>query len=83
MVPSLTTTVYPVIADPPLFAGAVKESTTLALPEAAVTLVGAFGTVEGVADEEAMESGEVPIPFVAVTWNVYAIPFVNPFTTQL
>ena len=36
----------------------------------ATTLVGAFGTVDGVAGLDAVEATDVPKPFVAVTSNV-------------
>jgi len=37
---------------------------------AAVTPVGAFGTVDGVAALDAIDAADVPIPFVAGTLNV-------------
>ena len=74
---------YPVIVDPPLFVGAVNVITTLPFPAAAVTFVGAFGTVEGVKEDDEVEAADVPMPFIATTLNVYAVPFVNPLTTQL
>jgi len=40
--------------------------------------MGAPGTVEGVAAAEAVEAAPVPRAFVAVTVNVYAVPFVRP-----
>jgi hypothetical protein len=40
--------------------------------------VGAPGTVEGVAAAEAVDAAPVPEAFVAVTVNVYAVPFVRP-----
>jgi hypothetical protein len=40
--------------------------------------VGAPGTVEGVAAAEAVDAAPVPDAFVAVTVNVYAVPFVRP-----
>jgi hypothetical protein len=81
--PSLPITVYPVIDEPPLFVGAVNETTALAFPDATMTFVGAFGTVEGVTELDAVDGEDVPIPFVAVTLNVYAVPFVKPVTVQL
>jgi hypothetical protein len=53
-----------------LFAGAVNEITTLSLPEATELTVGAFGTVVGVADKDALDATPVPMPFVAVTLKV-------------
>lgn len=37
---------------------------------------------EGVALDEDAEALDVPVPFVAVEENVYAVPFVRPVTTQ-
>jgi hypothetical protein len=48
MPPELAVTVYPVIAEPPLSAGAVKVIVAFALvPAVAVPIVGAPGTVLG------------------------------------
>jgi hypothetical protein len=44
--------------------------------------VGAPGTVDGVALAEAVEAAPVPDAFVAVTVNVYAVPFVRPETVH-
>src|SRR5512141_387476 len=44
----LEVTVYPVMALPPLLAGAVKVTVACALPAVAVPMVGALGTVRGV-----------------------------------
>ena len=71
------------IADPPLFEGVVNEIDALASPADPTTLVGAFGTVDGVTAEDAVDSTEVPIPFVALTLNVYASPFVSPVIEQV
>ena len=63
-------TVYLVIPAPPLLAGAVQLTSAVPLPTdpptVAVTLVGAPGTVEGVA-VVAPEDGPVPLTLVAVT----------------
>ncbi len=71
------------IVAPPLEAGADQETTlcALALP-VAVTLVGAPGTVLGVAALDALDALLVPATFVAVTVKVYAVPFVRPVTVQ-
>ena len=77
--PGEDTTVKPVSAVPPLFAGAVKE--TVAAPAvltAADTDVGAPGSVAGVAAIDAVDKSEVSEALVAVALNVYADPFVNP-----
>ena len=44
----------------------------------AETEVGAPGTVDGVAAADATAAEPVPDAFVAVTVNVYAVPFVRP-----
>jgi hypothetical protein len=46
----------------------------------ATTPVGAPGTVFGVTAVEAAEDTELPDAFVAITVNVYAVPFINPVT---
>jgi hypothetical protein len=52
------------------------------LPWVAEVLVGAPGTVAGVTEFEAEEDGPAPIPFVAVTLKVYAVPLVRPVTVM-
>jgi hypothetical protein len=74
-------TSYPVIAAPPLNAGALQL--TVAWPDPAAvadTLVGASGTVRGVTALESMDCAPVPIAFFAATRNVYAVPFVKLLT---
>ena len=61
----------------------VNEIVASASPTAAETAVGAFGTVEGVTAEEAMDCCELPIPFIAVTLKVYGTPFVSPVILQV
>jgi hypothetical protein len=46
----------------------------------AFTEVGAFGIVAGVIEFDVADVAPTPTPFVAVTVNVYAVPFVNPVT---
>jgi hypothetical protein len=53
-----------------LLTGAVNETTAPPSNGPADTAVGAFGTVDGIAELEANEANEVPIAFVAVTLNV-------------
>ena len=43
-------------------------------------MVGAAGAPIGVTLFDADEAGPVPIPFVAVTAKVYAVPLVKPVT---
>ena len=73
-------TEYPVIAEPPILAGAVHDTTTCAFPAVANTPVGAPGTVLGVTDALVNGAREVPAALAAVTVNVYAVPLVRPVT---
>jgi hypothetical protein len=68
--PGLLVAVYPVIALPPLEAGALKTTTTW--PSEAVTLeiVGAPGTEMGVTLLVAPDAAPVPAALVAVTVKV-------------
>ena len=76
----LEVTVYPVIALPPLLAGAVNATVACVLPAVAVTAVGAPGTVMGVTLFEGAEGALEPAAFVATTVKVYAVPLVRPVT---
>jgi hypothetical protein len=78
--PPLEVTVYEVIADPPFETGAENETVASPSPRTAVTLVGASGVVAGVTELLATEAVLVPTALVAVTVNVYVVPFVNPKT---
>jgi hypothetical protein len=70
-----------VIVLPPVLAGAVNATLTAPLAYlVAVPIVGAPGTVYGVAELLAELAELVPIEFVAVTVNVYAVPLVKPDT---
>lgn len=64
--PPVQDTVYEVMAEPPLEAGAVKAIEALALPAAAVPMVSAPGTPRGVALTLA-EALPAPEELVAVT----------------
>ena len=66
----LEVTVYPVIALPPVEAGAMNVTVACVLPRVTVPIVGAPGTVIGVTLFEAPEAALVPITLVAVTVNV-------------
>jgi hypothetical protein len=61
-----------------LFTGGVKVIVAWPFADAALTFVGASGTVIGVTELLALEELLVPIPFVAVIENVYAVPLVRP-----
>lgn len=65
---------------PPLVDGGDHETVALALPAAAVTPLGALGAVAGVTAAEGVDDGPVPTAFVAVTVNVYDVPFDSPVT---
>jgi hypothetical protein len=82
--PGEEVTTYSVTTDPPLSVGAVKV--IVALPGevvVAVTPVGTAGTVAGVIAIVAVDVSDVKAPLLALTVNVTAVPFVNPFTVQL
>jgi hypothetical protein len=82
--PDDAVTVKPVIATPPLFSGAVKETVAAPAVETdADTDVGVFGTVAGIAALDAADAEELKSPLFAVALNVYGVPFVKPVTTQL
>jgi len=63
-------TVYPVIAVPPLLAGAVHVTFAERIPAVALTNVGGSGVVTGVTVPDAALAGESPALFVATTVNV-------------
>jgi hypothetical protein len=65
-----------------VLAGAVKLTVTCPLPATPDTLVGAPVTVAGVTAADALLAALVPASFVAVTVNVYEVPFVSPVTTK-
>ena len=52
------------------------------LPGVAARAEGATGVVIGVTAADAVEAAPVPAAFVAVTVNVYAVPFVRPVTVH-
>ena len=64
-------TVYPVIADPPVFVGAEKLTVALPLLPVADILVGTPGAIAaGVTADDALEAAPVPTLLVALTENV-------------
>ena len=82
--PGLDVTVYPVRAAPPFDAGAVHDTIDCVLTfDVAVIPVGAPGVVAGIAPAEATDATPEPAEFVAVTVNVYEVPFVRPTTVQV
>jgi hypothetical protein len=79
--PGLHVAVYEVTAAPPSLDGGVNAMVAAPLPGVAVPMTGAPGTVAGVTLLEAADAAPVPRALVAVTLNVYAVPFVRPLTT--
>lgn len=71
------------IAEPPLLDGAVHDTLAWPSPAVPVTAVGAPGTVAGVTADDADDAVPVPAALVAVTVNVYAVPFVKPVTVAV
>ena len=70
------------MAEPPLEAEVVQDTRAAALPRAAMTAVGATGTVAGVTEVEPLEAAPVPKAFVALTLKVYGVPLVRPLTVH-
>ena len=66
------------MGEPPSLA--VKLTDALPFPSIALTLVGAPGTVDGMAPTDAEDEIPVPIKLVAATVNVYEVPFTRPVT---
>jgi hypothetical protein len=54
-----------------------------ALPAVAVAVVGALGGAAGVTALEGLDGSPVPTELVAVTVNVYDVPFVSPVTVAV
>src|SRR4051794_9745854 len=65
----------------PLDVGAVQVTVADAAPATAVTAPGAPGFPDGVTGALGVLAAPGPTAFVAVTVNVYAVPFVRPPTT--
>ena len=71
------------MADPPSDAGADQLTVACPLSATAATAVGAPGAVAGAVGTTALDATDatlVPTAFVAVTVNVYDVPFVSPVT---
>ena len=72
-------TMYPVIGEVPLEAGAVQETVVELIATTAETPVGAPGSdADGVTGNKE-EANELPAAFIAETVNVTSVPLVNPF----
>ena len=67
----------------PWGSGAVHVTVADAVPDVAVTAVGARGGPAGVTWVESAELGPVPVALVALTENKYAVPLVNPLTVPV
>ena len=63
-----------------MFNGAVNEIVACPLPLTATMLVGASGILSGITILLEEDAILVPTALVAVTVNVYEVPFVNPVT---
>jgi hypothetical protein len=70
--PGLEVTVYEIIGVPPVPVpvGATNDTLACPFPGVATTVVGASGTVTGMAIFEGVEEAPTPTAFVAVTVNV-------------
>ena len=70
------------MVDPPLLTGGVKVIVACPLPLVALPIVGAPGTVEGVATDDAAELELIPETLMAATLKVYPVPLVSPVKTK-
>jgi hypothetical protein len=82
MLPGDEVTVYKVIGEPPLDAGAFQVMLACPFPAVATTPAGELGTVTGVMEFDDPDAGLVPTLSVAVTVNVYSVPLVRPVSTM-
>jgi hypothetical protein len=86
--PGLQLTVYPVIGEPPLEAGAVKLTVACPSPPRALTPAGAPGTelpppgAVGATPLDGADGAPIPVLLLARTVHVYAVPFVRPVTVS-
>jgi hypothetical protein len=73
------------MGEPPVLAGADQVITAFPLPGVATTFTGAPGAVAavGITPVDAVDAAELPTRFVAITVNVYDVPFDNPRTVQV
>ena len=82
MLPGSEVTVYKVIGEPPLDAGAFQVMLACPFPAVATIPVGELGMVTGVMEFDDPDAGLVPTLSVAVTLNVYSVPLVRPVSTM-
>ena len=66
------------IADPPFELGALNETVAWPFPDVALTPVGTPGVVAGTTELLVADAVLVAYALLAVTVNVYAVPFVRP-----
>src|SRR6202521_769133 len=78
--PAVEVTVYPLIALPPVFAGADQDTVADMFPPTAEMFAGGSGTATGTTALEGADAGPAPMAFMAVTAKVYEVPVVNPPT---
>jgi hypothetical protein len=71
------------MGEPPVEFGAVHVTVTFPLAPTADVIAGAPGTVIGVTEDETAEAALEPMALVALTVNVYAVPFINPATVHV
>ena len=71
---------YPVMGEP-LGEGAVQMRLAVVSPAVAVGAAGVSGTPPGVTAALASDGSEAPMALIAVTVNVYAVPFTRPLHT--
>src|SRR3954469_15773478 len=69
------------MTEPPSLPGADTLSVALALPGTAPVIEGAPAGPNGMTELLGEEAGPVPTALVAVTVNVYDVPFASPVTT--
>jgi hypothetical protein len=72
--------VYAVTGDPPLLAGGPNETVACPLSAVASTLCGAPGVVAGMTVFDGTDANPIPSRLLAITVNVYDVPFVSPLT---
>ena len=73
--PGDAVTVYDVIGDPPLLAGATTVTLAVSLPGTTYPIEGASGVVRGVT--EVVAAVEAPAAFTATTVKLYKVPLVS------
>ena len=86
MLPGVDVIVYSVICEFPLLSGTDHDNDAFASSGVATTFFGADGIVLGIFGITAFvgpDAADVPTSLVAVTVNVYDVPFVSPVTVAV